>query len=173
MNLKFLFSTLILSCSFQSFAFEETSFSTSPARGIASESRNKIEELFLWKISDDLKLSVPEEKALSEFVKSQTNKKNKLNEETQENLRQISLAGGDAKKLEKLLVEHRRLLKSYNDLSIQELDQIQKKLGAAKAAQYFVLKNDLTTRLKTLLASPEKPGSPAAKLSTPQVIEEK
>ncbi len=135
--------------------------------------RNKIEELFLWKISDELKLSVPEEKALGEFVKSQTEKKNKLSEQIQESLKQISLAGSDQKKTEKLLLEHKKILKAYNDLALQEVEEIQKKLGAHRAGQYLVLKNDLTNRLKTLLATPEKSATPAAKLSPPQIIEEK
>ena len=135
--------------------------------------RNKVEELFLWKISDELKLSVPEEKALGEFVKSQSEKKSKLNEQTQANLRQLAEASGDAKKVDKLLVEHKKILKAYNDLNVEEVEQIQKKLGSARAAQYLVLKNDLTNRLKTLLASPDKTTTPTKKLSPPQIIEEK
>jgi hypothetical protein len=135
--------------------------------------RNKVEELFLWKISDELKLTMPEEKALAEFTKAQNEKKNKLNEQTKENLKSISDAGSDNKKLEKLLAEHRKIIKAYNDLSLDEMDQIQKKLGVAKAGQYLVLKNDLTNRLKALLSNPEKSAVPSAKLSAPQVIEEK
>ena len=135
--------------------------------------RNKIEELFLWKISDELKLSVPEEKALGEFIKSQTEKKSKLADQTKENLKQLSAAAGDSKKTEKLLAEHRKILKAYNEIALEEVDQIQKKLGSVRVAQYLVLKNDLTNRLKTLLASPDKPATPSTKLSTPQIIEEK
>ena len=36
---------------------------------IAAESRNRIEELFLWKMSEDLRLTVSEEKSFSEFLK--------------------------------------------------------------------------------------------------------
>jgi hypothetical protein len=116
---------------------------------------------------------MPEEKALAEFTKAQNEKKNKLNEQTKENLKSISDAGSDNKKLEKLLAEHRKIIKAYNDLSLDEMDQIQKKLGVAKAGQYLVLKNDLTNRLKALLSNPEKSAVPSAKLSAPQVIEEK
>lgn len=138
-----------------------------------SEPRNKVEELFLWKIADELKLSVPEEKFLSEFLKSLTEKKNKLNERTKENLKEISESSGDRQKTEKLLLEHKKLIKSYNDLAFDEIDQIQKKLGSQKLARYLVLKNDLTNKLKTLLSSPEKSSPSNPKLSSPQVIEEK
>jgi hypothetical protein len=73
------------------------------------------------------------------------------------------------KERDKALAEHRKLLKAYSDLSIEEVDRIQKMLGSEKAAQYFVLKNDLTNRLKSMLATPEK--KPGQKLGPPKVIE--
>ena len=43
--------------------------------------------------------------------------------------------------------------------------------GVERASQYFVMKNELTSKVKNLLASPEKPA--VEKLEPPQVIEEK
>jgi hypothetical protein len=76
------------------------------------------------------------------------------------------------------LAEQKRLLRSYNDLSLEEADQIQKILGVNKAAQYFVLKNELTNKLKTVLLSPENSKATekiekAEKLAPPVIIEEK
>jgi hypothetical protein len=136
---------------------------------VAVESRNKVEELFIWKISDELKLSVPEEKKFSDFVRGLNQRRAQVNDELQESLKKMS-ASANPKERERALSEHRKLLKSYSDLSIEEVDRIQKLLGTEKAAQYFVLKNDLTNRLKAMLTMPDK--KPMEKLGPPKVIEE-
>ncbi len=136
---------------------------------LAIDSRNKVEELFIWKISDELKLTVPEEKNLSDLLRGLNQRRVKINEDLQATLKKMSTAT-QSKDREKILIEHRRLLKSYSDLSIEEADRIQKMLGNDKAVQYFVLKNDLTNRLKTMLASPEKKSTEP--MAPPKVIEE-
>lgn len=132
----------------------------------AVETRNKVEELFIWKISDELKLTVPEEKKLADYVRDLNRRRFRVNEDIQLTLKKLS----SNKDREKILSEHRKLLKSYSDLSIEEADRIQKILGVDKAAQYFVLKNDLTNRLKSMLATPDKKN--AEPLAPPKVIEE-
>jgi hypothetical protein len=135
----------------------------------ASETRNKVEELFIWKISDELKLSVPEEKSLAELIRTLNQRRTRVNEDLQETLKKMSSAQSSSER-EKTLAEHRKLLKSYSDLSIEEADRVQKIFGTEKASRYFVLKNDLTNRLKTMLAAPET--KTAEKLGPPKIIEE-
>jgi len=134
----------------------------------AVESRNKVEELFIWKISDELKLSVPDEKSLSDFLRGLNQRRAQVNEDLQTSLKKMAETT-NPKDRDKVLAEHRKLLKAYSDLSIEEVDRIPKMLGSEKAVQYFVLKNDLTNRLKSMLATPEK--KPAQKLGPPKVIE--
>lgn len=117
-----------------------------------------------------MKLSVPDEKSLTDLIRGLNKKRADANEKLQSTLKALSEAK-DNKEKEKLLKEHRKALKAYNDLSLEEADQIQKIFDVNRAAQYFVLKGELTNKLKTLLASPEK-GSQAP-LPPPQVIEEK
>lgn len=139
----------------------------------AADTPNRVEELFIWKVSDELKLSIPEEKSFTKLIKNLNAKKSSLNEAIQENIRHMGGAGS-AKDKEKLLSEQKRLLKSYNELSIDEVTQIQKLFGPERAAQYFVLKNDLTNKLKTLLAAPSSNGvSAAPMMAPPHIIEEK
>jgi len=148
-----------------------------PAVGLATASKNRVEELFIWKISDELKLSIPEEKKVSDLIRKLNEKKSKSGDDIQENLKRLAEAKA-LKDKEKLLAEQKRLLRSYNDLSLEEADQIQKILGVNKAAQYFVLKNELTNKLKTVLLSPENSKATekiekAEKLAPPLIIEEK
>lgn len=134
------------------------------------ESRNRVEELLIWKLSDEMKLSVADEKKLSDFIRSLNKKRAEANDEVQLVLKKMAQSK-DAKEKEKLLKEHRRALKVYSDLALEEADQMQKGFGSEKAVQYFVLKNDLTNRLKSLVAVPDK--SREGVLPPPQVIEQK
>lgn len=135
----------------------------------AVDARNKVEELFIWKISDELKLSVPDEKSLADLLRGLNQRRAKVNEDLQATIKKMAEAR-TPKEREKILAEHKKLLKVYADLSIEEVDRIQKMLGSEKATQYFVLKNDLTNRLKSMLAAPDK--KPAEKLGPPKIIEE-
>lgn len=133
------------------------------------EARNRVEELFIWKISDEMKLSVSEEKNFADLVRELNRKRSESNEKIQKIIQKMAVAK-NSKDREKLLKEHRGALKSYGDLNLEEADRIQKLFGMDRSATYFVLKNDLTNRLKTMLAAPEKPAK--APLPPPQVIEE-
>lgn len=135
------------------------------------DARNRVEELFIWKVSDELKLSVPEEKSFSEMIKGLNQRRSLVNENLQDILKQLA-ESKTTKDKERLLLEQKRLFRSYNDLSLEEAERIQKLFGIDRAAQYFVIKNDLTNRLKTVLASPDKPTQAAApaKLGPPKVI---
>ncbi|PIS10277.1 MAG: hypothetical protein COT73_10400 [Bdellovibrio sp. CG10_big_fil_rev_8_21_14_0_10_47_8] len=137
-----------------------------------SDSKNRVEELFIWKISDELKLSVPEEKSFSQLVRSLGQKRARVNEELKDVVRKLSQSQSTADR-EKLLVEQKKLFKKYNDLSLEEADRVQKILGIDRTAQYFVLKSDLTNRLKNIFTSGEKTSSAPTTLAPPKVIEQK
>lgn len=151
-----------------------SSFSYS-ARAI--DSKNRVEELFIWKVSDELKLSVPQEKSFSKIIQTLNERRAQVNDDLQDVLRQLA-ESKSIKEKEKLLTEQKRLLRSYNELALEEAEKVQKLFGIDRTAQYFVLKNDLTNRLKTALMTSDKSSGtaspePPAKLGPPQVIEEK
>lgn len=136
-----------------------------------------MEELFIWKVSDELKLSVPQEKSFSKIIQTLNERRAQVNDNLQDVIRQLA-ESKTIKEKEKLLTEQKRLLRSYNELSLEEAEKVQKLFGIDRTAQYFVLKNDLTNRLKTALMTSDKSSSAAPpetppKLGPPQVIEEK
>jgi hypothetical protein len=79
---------------------------------------------------------------------------------------------GIAQEKEKELKHYRQLLQSYGRVAEQEFDSLKPLLGTERMAQYLQIKQDLTTRIKTMILAP-----PAAKdskvLPPPQLIEEK
>ena len=130
-----------------------------------------IEDIFIWRMSDELKLSASEEKKFTEIHKDLNKKKSELNKEIQEITQ--SLSNPDESKVKQL----RKVILSYNQISIQEFDSMKKLLGLKKFAEYLQIKSELTSRVKSLLSGEKtndkekKEGS--ANLPPPQVIIEK
>lgn len=136
-----------------------------------NERRNQLEELFIWKTSEELKLSQADDKAFTEIVKSLNKKKFELNEEMHEIVVKMAQEPTDKKKLA-LLNQYKKTLQTYNHLSEEEIDKMKSLLGIQKLSQYLKIKQDITRRVKSLLANPDslkKSGSP---LPSPKVIEE-
>lgn len=137
----------------------------------ANKPKNRLEELFLWKIADELSLTIPEERAFGDLFRKQSEQKLILNNDIQETLKHMSDAKTKPEK-EKLLSSYRKLLKRYQDLNLDEVDQVSKIFGTEKATKYFALKNDLNNQLKNLIATPNAIDKPKA-MEPPKVIEVK
>jgi len=130
-----------------------------------------IEDIFIWRMSDELNLTASEEKKFTEIHKDLNKKKSDLNKEIQEITQ--SLSDTDEAKVKHL----RKVIQSYNQISLDEFDSMKKLLGLKKFTQYLQVKSELTSRVKSLLSGEKtndkekKEGN--AKLPPPQVIIEK
>jgi len=130
-----------------------------------------IEDIFIWRMSDELKLSANEEKKFTAIHKDLNKKKSDLNKDIQEATQALkSPTEAEVKQL-------RKLIHDYNQISLQEFDSMKKLLGLKKFAEYLQVKSELTTRVKNLLSgdkSNDKDKKEAnVKLPPPQVIIEK
>lgn len=119
---------------------------------LATNKAKQVEDLFIWKISDELKLSVKEEKSFSEIIRKLN--KEKLDLTNQMDQLTIELKDQkDNKKNQQILKKYKVSLQKYGLTSIQEIDKIEKLLGSERTAKYIVLKNDFTSKLKQLLST--------------------
>lgn len=140
-----------------------------------AEKRNQLEELFIWKMSEELKLTAIEEKRFTEVVKSINTEKSNLNKTLQESIGQMTKVSGDKAQGE-ALKKYRKDLVRYNRLSEDEIERMQSLLGVARTIQYLQIKQDLTNKVKSLLVSPEakaKSDTKTPAMPAPKVIEEK
>jgi len=141
--------------------------------------RNQLEEIFVWRVSDELKLTVAEEKRFSEIIQDLAVKKNKLNLESQDFVLQMArLKPEQTKEREKILKLYRKNSELYQKLTTEEFDQMNQLLGSSRMAKYLQVKMDLTQKVKSILAS-EKSKEPSSKrpavtkdIPPPKVIEE-
>lgn len=112
-----------------------------------------LEELVIWKVSDELQLKPTEEKAFSQTVKDLNQEKAKLSEQIQNNIASLQNEKSE-KKTQSLLKKHRETIVAYSKLNEKEFDELLKLLGSARMARYLVLKQDITQKIKTLLSAP-------------------
>ena len=133
--------------------------------------KSQLEDIFIWKMSDELKLTAQQEKSFTEISKSLNKQKSELNRQIQETVQGFE----SAKVKEAALQKYRRLMADYNQLSIKEFDSIKKLLGSEKFAEYLKIKNDLTSKVKSILIGEKnnEKKEPIVKLPPPNVIVEK
>ena len=132
--------------------------------------KNKVEELFIWKMSDDLSLTYEQEKKFAEIVKQLNEKKAKISQDLETKLNTLKTAK-DAKARDSALADYRKTLAQYGTLSVEEIDLMTKAFGNEKAAQYLYLKAEFTQKLKQIISNGEAE-KPKTKLPPPTVIQE-
>ena len=116
----------------------------------SSEIENKkthIEDIFIWKMSDELKLSAAEEKKFTEISKKLNKQKLEINKKIQ-----IMISELNEKSNEKQLLSYKNLIKEYNEISIAEFEQLKKIFGTKKFISYLKVKNDLNAKMKSILS---------------------
>lgn len=131
--------------------------------------KSYLEDIFIWKISDELKLTAKQEQQFTEISRNLNRKKTELNRKIQDSIQHF----GETT-TEEQLVAHKKLISDYNQVSIMEFEQIKKLLGNKKFVSYLKIKNDLTTKVKSILVG-EKPADkkePNVRLPSPRVIVE-
>lgn len=128
----------------------------------AEKAKSRLEELFLWKISDNLSLSTNEEEQFRQNFKRLNEKKSKASQDLDRLMGELEKPQ-DKKALSQRLEEYSKSLSSYNNVQIEEAKIMRKTLGDKRFAQYLVLKRDLNQKLKNMLSSPSRPESNSPK----------
>lgn len=128
---------------------------------------SRLEELMLWKMSDELRLSPADEKAFGDIVRDLNRRKTSLTERLAADL--DALKSAKDKERAPALTRYRKTLREAQDLPLEELDRMKKLLGEEKLVKYLDVKKDLADKVKALLL--EKTES--APLPPPKLIEDK
>lgn len=127
-----------------------------------------LEDIVIWKISDELKLTAKEEKTFTEINKNLNKSKSEINKK----LSAITLELNDTN-TEELLKQYRKNLIEYNQISLNEYDSIKKLLGTKRFVSYLKIKNELNVKIKSLIIgekSGDKKEMPIKPLPPPKVI---
>lgn len=131
--------------------------------------RNRIEELFIWKVSDTLGLDSKQETEFSQIMSKLREDKSRIDDQISQTLRKLE-SEKDKKKIESHLKEYKKYLAEYSELQMSELDKLEKLFGAQKLATYLTLKEKLVSKLKDAMASAGKASQ--LKVKDPKVVHE-
>ena len=145
-------------------------FSTSTFGSNEGDARKAhLEDIFIWKMSDELKLSAREETQFTEISKSLNRKKTELNHQIQQLTQSLPDSGSEAE-----LRQYKKLLQQYSQVSIEEFESLKKLLGAKRFVSYLKIKSELTSKMKSILIGEkaDKKEGNAKILPSPQVIVE-
>jgi hypothetical protein len=115
-----------------------------------SDTSKKVEDLFIWKVSDELKLSTKQEQQFSKMIRDLGAQKAEISEKIQKNILALSLKKG--KGLRVALTDYKKSLKELNQINLREIELIEGQFGPEKAAQYIQLKQTLAEQIKSALS---------------------
>lgn len=133
-----------------------------------SKERARLEELFIWKTSEELKLQPADEQKFTDIIHALNKRRRDANARMDAAMDVLAAAKTKAES-EKALSAHRAALRETQAVQTAELDRLRPLLGPEKLAKYIVTKNSILEKLKTMLASPAAlpaPASAAASAST-------
>lgn len=119
-----------------------------------NESRKSyLEDIFIWKMSDELKLTASEEKKFTEIQKNLNQKKLDLNKSIQNSIESFLTVKENAiYDIDKKLDQHFILITKYNQLALDEYQEMRKLLGSNRLLTYLKIKNEITQKVKSILA---------------------
>ncbi len=135
----------------------------------AEEPKSRFEELYIWKMSDELSLTVQEEKKFTDIVKELNKKKANLSADLALYLNKMTKAKSESDKTA-AFAQYKKTLQDLNKVSEDEIDRMKSLLGLNRIVKYLEVKQDMTNRLKSALANPDQ--APKKPLPAPKVIEE-
>ena len=153
-----------------------------PLRAENESQKTYLEDIFIWKMTDELKLSVPEEKKFSSIQKNLNKQKLELNKALQDS---VALLMQNQKqtvvKLNQQLNQHASYLEKYSRLASEELKEMRQLLGPRRLIEYLRIKSEINNKMKSLLAgesefknsSESKASEKTSSLPPPKIIIEK
>ena len=171
-NFKPLISSLTaaLVCAFSMSAWAAPASSQSPASD--SKERARLEELFIWRTSEELKLQPNEEQKFTDVIHELNKRRRDANARMDDAL--TALANAKTKvDADKALAAHRSALRETQAVQNAELDRLKPLLGSEKLARYVVAKSSILEKLKTMLAAPNAMPSGAGAHASPPAAKAK
>ena len=146
----------------------------------STDRSGRVEEILVWKISEELKLAPQEEKKVSDLIRSLNAQKADKAQKI-EDLQQKMSTGVSLSESNTLLHTSQKLLTEYNQISIEEIQKVQKILSAQQSVRYFAIKAGLSNKIRAILgyntrsrghseANPANEKNPS--LPEPKIIED-
>ncbi len=119
---------------------------------LVDRERRRLEEVFIWKMSEELRLSVEIETTFAEAIRALNREKSLANSEVSQSLFALEKSKS-SKDRDLALKRYERAWRQYGELPIREVNRMRPILGVEKLGQYLVAKSQMAERLKALSAN--------------------
>lgn len=116
---------------------------------LVERERRRLEEVFIWKMSEELRLSVEIETTFAEAIRALNREKHSANSEVAQSLEALEKSRS-AKDRDHALKRYERAWRTYGELPIREVSRMRPILGSEKLGQYLVAKSQMAEKLKAL-----------------------
>jgi hypothetical protein len=123
--------------------------STLTTEQMVDRERKRLEEVFIWKMSEELRLSVEIETTFAEAIRALNREKYSANSEVSMALVALEKSKSP-KERDQALKRYERAWRTYGELPIREVSRMRPILGVEKLGQYLVAKSQMAERLKAL-----------------------
>lgn len=117
----------------------------------SDKAKQRLEQLFLWKVSDRLQLSPKEENQMATEFKKIADEKSKLAVQAEELWAKIEKSKTDKNKSAQLLKEHLSIQSKLHNLQLKEVQTVEKLFGSQRASEYVLVKRELMQKIRDLL----------------------
>lgn len=132
----------------------------SPAATEVDKTRSRLDELFIWKASEELKLTPEVEQKFTDIIRELGARKRQAAQQMEKVVAELD-AAKTKPQAEKALARLRDAINEYHAIQIAEVDRLKPLLGPEKLARYFVVKDALSAKLKAMLSAPSANPAPA------------
>ena len=124
---------------------------------LVQREKRRLEELFIWKLSEELKLPVETEKAFAETIRSLNREKTRASLAVNEALTAIEKSQEGDRAISKAIVakavaRYEKAWRAYGALPLREVSRMRAILGPERLGHYLVAKSQMTEKLKALAA---------------------
>lgn len=127
-------------------------------QNLVDREKRRLEELFIWKMSEELKLPVEIESSFAEAIRTLNREKSKSLADIEAALVAIDQAKTKTES-EKAVKRYERAIRKFGDVPIREVSRLRKVLGAERLSRYLVSKSQMAEKLKAMAQGSAQPRS--------------
>ena len=127
-------------------------------QSLVDREKRRLEELFIWKMSEELKLPVEVESSFAETIRSLNREKSKSLSDIESALVAIDQAKTKTES-EKAVKRYEKAIRKFGDVPIREVSRLRKVLGSERLSRYLVSKSQMAEKLKAMAQGSAQPRS--------------
>ncbi len=133
--------------------------------------KRRLEELFIWKMCEELKLPVEVESSFAQAIRALNQEKSKSLADIEAALIAIEQAKTVADS-EKAVKRYEKAIRKFGDVPIREVSRLRRILGAERLSRYLVSKSQMAEKLKAMAQGSTQPRSEARPEARPETHSE-